>query len=254
MGYVAGAESKQGALHGYVGGKPARREEPSNPQQRRQQPNLASPDPALANSAFTQSQFTTNLNQGPSAQEPTPDEVRRENLRRYNQSNGGGGACFTRPLANPGRSLTREPEPVVAQVAVKSEPSYVAYHLSDPGYAYKTFSGATGWFRVAQIVQPPNKVVKRVFVTAMTVAETADAEQPTAPPSFALRVVDTSNTPSKTLWADYDFSNTDDFRPITVDLATAQVVASDGPGLLEIQAQHSSGHPVLVSSVVAEIE
>lgn len=111
MGFVAGAEDK-GAMNGYVGGKPATIEVPENPQSKRQLINYASPDPALAQSAFTQSLYTQNISaaslqsqemraqqqqdletsqmQDESTTEP-PLDARRASLRRFKESNGGGG-------------------------------------------------------------------------------------------------------------------------------------------------------------------
>lgn len=120
FGYVAGVASETDNLNGYIGGKPPQKEEPQNPQSRRQNINFASPDPTLAQTAFCQSQFTTNLlNRTPNGpngggggggacstgscpmpnggngnvgggEEPlTADEIRRENLRKFKESNGG---------------------------------------------------------------------------------------------------------------------------------------------------------------------
>jgi hypothetical protein len=111
-------------LNGYVGERPAVREEPQNPQSLRQHTNFASPDPNLARSAFTQSQFVTNVSaaalqsQAMRGDEQTgaglasngasggavEDEMtvkRREGLRRYKEGTGqrrnGGGACGWTP-------------------------------------------------------------------------------------------------------------------------------------------------------------
>jgi len=125
LGYVGGSTGAGSGLNGYVGEKPATREEPQNPQSLRRNTNLASPDPAMSNSAFTQSQFTTNISAGAlqsqamrtagangpygtggnsSTEIGTPqsaEDKRRENLRRYKESSGGraggGGSCGFTP-------------------------------------------------------------------------------------------------------------------------------------------------------------
>lgn len=172
MGFVAGAESK-GEMNGYVGGKPVKRESPTQrPQaQRRIMPNLASPDPALANSAFTESQFTTNISaaamQSASMREATDntdsaeaEDPRLANLRKYKQSTGarGGGGFSPYPGMRPtrsqnnGRGTLREQERAeLSTNGIQSVPeqetrpppasSFVAYTLSDPGSMYKAFSG-----------------------------------------------------------------------------------------------------------------
>lgn len=88
MGYVAGAADTGGGMNGYVGQKPTQREVPEQPTARRQQmPSLASPDPSMANAAFTQSQFTQGLDGRP----PTRDEQRIEGLRKFKEGGYGGG-------------------------------------------------------------------------------------------------------------------------------------------------------------------
>jgi len=122
LGYVSdrggpGTGSASG-LNGYVGEKPAIREEPQNPQSLRRHTNLASPDPALSQTAFTQSQFTTNISaaavqsqamrnntagQAATTNEESPSAVsdlRRDRLRQYKQNTGnggGGGSCGFTP-------------------------------------------------------------------------------------------------------------------------------------------------------------
>lgn len=120
LGYVGGsggALDDMAGLNGYVGEKPAEREEGQNPQSLRRQTNLASPDPALSQAAFTQSQFTTNIsaaalqsqtmregNQTSAAgvaQDSSSSDFRRDRLRQYKQSTGGayrnGGSCGFTP-------------------------------------------------------------------------------------------------------------------------------------------------------------
>lgn len=116
LGYVSGSSGVDKGLNGYVGEKPAVKEEPQNPQSRRQMTNFASPDPSLSNQAFTQSQFTSNISAGAlqaqsarncagggcnmpnaaggnnnaEASSQSIDDTRRANLRRYKESSGGG--------------------------------------------------------------------------------------------------------------------------------------------------------------------
>lgn len=298
MGFVSGATPGKSELNGYVGTKPAVREEGGNPQSLRQNTNLASPDPALANAAFTQSQFTSNISAaaiqsaeiraqttsgGGNEAAPTPDELRRANLKRYMQNNGGGrgGGGYSPypnfPRRNPGdgqqiRPINNRGNQESSQLSNVSSlggggttntdvrddaprtggagSSFIAYTLSDPGFMYKTFSGTSGWFRVAQLIQPDGKRAKKVYASTMLVPdegedEAADDNQTT----YSLRLVDTSTTPSKTLWADYDCTNTDNFTVHTMDLSSATTASG---ALLEIQGQNSGGHPVLVSSIIME--
>lgn len=245
MGFVAGADTA-GEMNGYVGGKPAKREDPSQPRQRATPVNLASPDPSLAQSAFTQSQFTQSISAAQTV-ESTADK-RLENLRRYKQGNGGGGGCalpnrFGRNnLARQQQAPARQAEPVVTPPVVEQK-SYVAYTLSDPGYMYKAFSGSTTWFRVAQLIVPEGKIPQRVYASAMLVKE-GESEST----SYSLRLVDPAESPAKTLWAEYSAQNTDNFEVYKMD------ITSPTSQLLEIQAQHSTGDPILVSSIIMEFQ
>lgn len=105
LGFVSGAPGGAGSgLNGYVGERPAQREEPQSSQSFRQNTNFASPDPALSQAAFTQSQFTTNVSAaamqsqamrastGVEQESVTTEDKRRANLARYKESMAGGGA------------------------------------------------------------------------------------------------------------------------------------------------------------------
>lgn len=260
MGFVAGADGA-GEMNGYVGGKPATREPLENSQSYRQQTNFASPDPALSQSAFTQSQFTQNVSAASSQsanarEEGSTQDKRMENLRKFKEGNSGNRAACGLPgrsqLQQPrnapvGRATQQQPvQPIQQSTPVakeaKESSSFVAYTLSDPGYMYKAFSGSTKWFRVAQLIVPEGKVPKKVSLSSMLVGgDEVEA-------SYSLRLVDPSETPAKTLWAEYSASNIDNFQVYTIDLSGVGSTSQ----LLEIQAQHATGAPILVSSIIME--
>lgn len=156
MGFVSCQDSN--VMNGFVGQKPAEKEEGGRPQQRKQMTSLASPDPMLSQQAFTQSQFTQNVSQG--AQQPRNDKDQRlENLRRYTESQGGrystgrGSAVCPSPLFQQfnGRRTVDEQSPSTPpfqstqtnssplQTVLSSEPvSYLSFILSDPNFMYVT--------------------------------------------------------------------------------------------------------------------
>lgn len=279
FGYVAGVEDK-GEMHGYVGGKPATREEGGRPQARRQAPNLASPDLALANSAFTQSQFTSaatiqsfSANGAGSGTDnaPTREDVRRANLRKYTDSTKGSGTrnnvCTPHPnfsqqtrtinnragtqqqLSNV-ESLSESTTPTQSAAvftpptAVLTQPTYIGFTFSDPGFMYKSFTGTTSWIRVAQLIQPEGKRATKVYASTMIVATAGGG---VGDDEYSLRLVDTSVTPAKTLWADYGCNNSQNFKVFVMDATNASA-----GGLLEIQAQNATGQTILISTVIVE--
>ena len=116
MGYVSGAEQGKSDIVGVIGVKPKVVESGGNPQSLRQNTNFASPHADLAQSAFTQSNFTSNITSGlmqtqaarnqlqqqqaPQEQSLDPAEARREALRRHKEQQGnsrGYGQCGISP-------------------------------------------------------------------------------------------------------------------------------------------------------------
>ena len=278
MGFVAGAEG-QGGMHGYVGGKPPVKEEPQTRSTRTRQPlNLASPDPALAQSAFTQSQYTQPLisasaNSVAERETENPIDARREGLRRFKASGGGGlggsaGRSCVRPTpglrnminqpglsrngqtSNGGNMTTFLSTAQTTQESKTSDATFATYTLTDPGLAYKSFSGS-GWFRVAQIIIPSGKKVKKVYISSMLVTEGSDMSSTSvATNEYSLRLVNPSETPNKTLWAEYSATNTDKFMVYEAEIASHTVTGS----LIEVQVQQGSEFPVLVSTILVEFQ
>lgn len=285
MGYVSGAEAPT-ELVGYVGTRPAVHEEPGNPQSRRQTTNFASPDAGLANSAFTQSQFT-NHTLAAAAQSAAmrasnasedggaPIDPLREGLRRFKESNGGrpAGSCGMPPsmqqqqrgrlsgaAAPSGRgtldqqrsspnvrpNLTRNYSD--SEEAVPSPTSVVvAHNISDPEMMYKAFTGKQGWFRVAQLIVPAGKKPKKISISSMFINNATEGAT-NKDASYALRIVNPTEMPPKTLWSFYNASNTNDFQVFSTDCPL------NASSLLEVQAVQDRGAPVLVSTILAEYE
>jgi hypothetical protein len=286
LGYVAGAESK-GEMFGYVGGKPAKREEPVNPQSRRQMTNLASPDPTLSQSAFTQSQFTSGLNTASTesaavrAAQLDPAELRRENLRKYKAGSSGsanrGSACaMPRPTMlqrnttggaqqrgnnnsqgqgssmGQGAPSGRVESPSSAgggNGGALQSPSYIAYNISDPGLMFKAFSGS-GWVQVVQLIVPDNRRGSKVKIYISAMMTKDEDEETTSDTTYSLRIIDPtieSITTPKTLWAEYSASNSDSFQVFSLELVPTST-------MIEVQVQNSNGRtaPILVSSVLLE--
>lgn len=277
MGYVSGAEAPS-ELVGYVGTRPPVYEEPGNPQSRRQNTNFASPDPNLANSSFTHSQFTAHINAGAAqsaalrsqqSDDLSQLDPRREGLRRFKESNGGGprmpGSCGMPPnLSSSQRGrLNRQPEPPQRSPAAhnsrnSSSPQHedtvpaspavlVAHNISDPEMMYKAFTGKQTWFRVAQLIVPPGRKPKKVSISSMFI-NTATADGQSKDSSYALRIVNPTESPPKVLWSCYSLNNTTDFEVNSTDCPL------NATTLLEVQAVQDRGAPVLVSTILAEYE
>lgn len=288
FGYVAGVEDKQN-LVGFVGEKPAVREEGGNPAQRRQMPSLASPDPILAQTAFTQSQFTQAISQGANQAQnvrANPETQRSENLKRYMESQGnryGGSSRGSmnqscgyspsplfqfQPQASPSPNLpqTQTQTPTLSQTQIVTSPaqaptsqtkSYIGMLLQDQGLMYKAFtSSSPSWLRISTLIIPEKKKLVKVYVTSVmpkdatvTAAATNEEER------YSLRVVDPNdiqNGRPTQYWVGHEFDNTESFQRHTIEFANGEGIYPKS-GMLELQSYNMLSRPILVSAITLEL-
>jgi hypothetical protein len=259
---------------------------------------IASPDPALSQTAFTQSQFTTNISaaalQSQAVRNTTscalnkggcgsldpetggvPD-VRRDKLRQYKQSTGGGkysggnsgfaphpslnnnnrpprrppvnsrGPREDAALPQQNNDIITETTATTPTMSTTASTTIVAYTITDTGSMFKTFSGSATWFPVMHLIVPQGKSAKRIHVACMMMSDTTNDSENwnNSPDTYSLRVVDSKGS---AICMRSGCGNTENFQVFTLDISENVAI-----GLLELQAQNGSGRPILVSSAILE--